>query len=151
MLTSMSSRSRSRTSSSTADCAIRSSCHGPGSRPATGGRRHPPGGDLSRVVGTRYARPVSADTYVDEAAPGAVRAGGARDAIKTKGLRYAGVSVFNVILGQGLLIIFYRLFSASDQALAETSRLVRGGGANTLAVVISAVPAYYLSRAFVWG
>jgi putative flippase GtrA len=94
---------------------------------------------------------VSADTYVDEAAPGDTFLDGARDAIKTKGLRYAGVSMFNVVLGQGLLIIFYRLFSASDQALPETTRLVRGGGANTLAVVISAVPAYYLSRAFVWG
>jgi putative flippase GtrA len=72
-------------------------------------------------------------------------------AVKTKGLKYAGVSVFNVILGQALLVIFYRLFSASDEAVPEVSRLMRGASANTIAVVISAVPAYYLSRAYVWG
>lgn len=76
---------------------------------------------------------------------------GALDAIKNKGLRYAGVSLFNFVLGEGLLTIFYRLFSASDEALPEMARLVRGSTANTLAVVISAVPAYYLSRAYVWG
>jgi putative flippase GtrA len=76
---------------------------------------------------------------------------GAVDAIRNKGLKYAGVSVVNVITGNGLLVIFYRLFSASDEALPEMSRLLRGATANTLAVVISAVPAYYLSRMYVWG
>jgi putative flippase GtrA len=72
-------------------------------------------------------------------------------AIRQKGLKYAGVSVVNLVLGVGLLNIFYRLFSASDEALPELSRALRGASANTLAVVISAVPAYYLSRAYVWG
>jgi putative flippase GtrA len=73
------------------------------------------------------------------------------DAIRNKGLRYAGVSVVTVLLGGGLLFVFYRLFSASDEALPETSRLLRGASANTLAVVLSAIPAYYLSRTYVWG
>jgi putative flippase GtrA len=73
------------------------------------------------------------------------------DAIRNKGLKYAGVSVFNVILGQALLIVFYRVLSASDEALPEISRVLRGASANTLAVCISAVPAYYLSRTYVWG
>jgi putative flippase GtrA len=71
--------------------------------------------------------------------------------IKDKGLKYAGVSVVNVVVSSGLLVILYRLFSASDEALPETSRLLRGATANTMAVVISSVPAYYLSRAYVWG
>src|SRR4051794_20585364 len=76
---------------------------------------------------------------------------GAMGAIRNKGAKYAGVSLVNLVLGNTLLIIFYRLFSASDEAIPEMGRLIRGSTANTLAVVISAVPAYYLSRAYVWG
>jgi putative flippase GtrA len=76
---------------------------------------------------------------------------GAMGAIRNKGAKYAGVSLVNLALGNTLLIIFYRLFSASDEAIPEMGRLIRGSTANTLAVVISAVPAYYLSRAYVWG
>jgi putative flippase GtrA len=76
---------------------------------------------------------------------------GAIGAIRQKGLKYAGVSVVNVLVSGGLLVIFYRLLSASDQAVPEMSRLLRGSTANTLAVVISSVPAYYLSRTYVWG
>jgi putative flippase GtrA len=76
---------------------------------------------------------------------------GAMGAIRNKGLKYAGVSLVNVVMGNTLLIIFYRMLSASDEAIPEMNRLIRGSTANTLAVVISAVPAYYLSRAYVWG
>ena len=76
---------------------------------------------------------------------------GAKGAIRSKGLKYAGVSVVNLVLGQVLLLVFYRLLSASDAALPESDRLLRGATANTLSVVISSVPAYYLSRAYVWG
>lgn len=52
--------------------------------------------------------------------------------------RYCGVSVFNVIFGQGLLWFFY---SALDW---------RAWLANLLAVAISAGPAYWMSRHWVW-
>lgn len=60
-------------------------------------------------------------------------------AIKDKGLKYAGVSVFNVILGQGLLLVFDTLWGWPKVA------------ANFWAAVISAGPAYILSRAWVWN
>lgn len=60
-------------------------------------------------------------------------------AVKSKGLKYSMVSVINVIVGQALLIGFQKLFN-----LTPTK-------ANVLAVLVSAVPAYYLSRAWVWG
>ena len=59
--------------------------------------------------------------------------------IKAKGLKYSAVSVVNVVVGQGLLIFFHAILGLG----ATTS--------NVLAVCISAVPAYYLSRRFVWG
>lgn len=52
--------------------------------------------------------------------------------------RYCGVSVFNVLFGQALLLFFYKLIDWS----AATS--------NVSAVCISAVPAYLLSRKWVW-
>jgi putative flippase GtrA len=60
-------------------------------------------------------------------------------AVKDKGPKYAGVSVINVIIGQGLIITFHGILGW-NQTLS-----------NALAVCISAVPAYYLSRAWVWG
>jgi putative flippase GtrA len=59
--------------------------------------------------------------------------------IRQKGPRYVGVSVINVIVGQGLLVFFHVVLHIG-QTLS-----------NVLAVSISAVPAYYLSRAWVWG
>jgi putative flippase GtrA len=72
-------------------------------------------------------------------------------AIRVRGFKYVGVSLVNVILTGLLLSIFYRLLSASDAALPEVSRFLRGATANTTAVVIASVPAYYLSRSYVWG
>ena len=59
--------------------------------------------------------------------------------VKEKGLRYLGVSVVNVVVGQSLLLMFHAILGWPQAA------------ANALAVLISAVPAYYLSRAWVWG
>ena len=59
-------------------------------------------------------------------------------AVKDKGLKYAAVSVVNVVVGQGLLTLF-------DSGLHWYKVL-----ANFLAVCISAGPAYLLSRAWVW-
>ena len=64
---------------------------------------------------------------------------GAFASVKEKGPKYMAVSVVNVIVGQGLLLLFHAVLHW-NQALA-----------NALAVCISAVPAYYLSRAWVWG
>jgi len=60
-------------------------------------------------------------------------------AIKEKGLRYIAVSSVNVIVGQGLLLLFHAVLGWNQTV------------ANAAAVMISAVPAYYLSRAWVWG
>ncbi len=59
--------------------------------------------------------------------------------VKEKGIKYVGVSVINVVIGQGLLLLFHAVLHW-NQALA-----------NAVSVCISAVPAYYLSRAWVWG
>ena len=58
--------------------------------------------------------------------------------IKDKGPRYLAVSCVNVVVGQGLLLIFH--------AGLHWNQTV----SNALAVIISAFPAYYLSRAWVW-
>jgi putative flippase GtrA len=57
--------------------------------------------------------------------------------IRTKGLRYCMVSVVNVLLGAGLLYVL--------------QRWMRPTFANITSVAIGAVPAYYMSRAWVWG
>lgn len=57
--------------------------------------------------------------------------------IRTKGLRYVGVSVVNVLFGGGLLVLF--------------QHWLRPTFSNIIAVGISAVPAYYMNRAWVWG
>ncbi len=64
---------------------------------------------------------------------------GALTSVKEKGVKYVGVSVINVIVGQGLLLLFHAVLHW-NQALA-----------NAVSVCISAIPAYYLSRAWVWG
>jgi putative flippase GtrA len=62
----------------------------------------------------------------------------AKGVIKAKGLKYSLVSVFNVAFGQTLLFGFIH-FNITPWV------------ANVLAVSISAVPAYYMSRAWIWG
>jgi putative flippase GtrA len=57
--------------------------------------------------------------------------------VRTKGLRYSLVAVVNVIVGQSLLLALQTPLSPS--------------WANVVAVAISAVPAYYMNRAWVWG
>ncbi len=61
------------------------------------------------------------------------------NAVKDKGLKYALVSVVNVVVGQGLLLFF-------TKGISMTPWL-----ANVLSVCISAVPAYLMSRAWVFG
>lgn len=58
--------------------------------------------------------------------------------VRQHGLKYSAVSLINVAIGQGLLVVF---------AIFMHNAWV----ANVLAVCISAVPAYYLTRAWVWG
>jgi len=53
--------------------------------------------------------------------------------------RYCGVSACNVVFGQGLLALFYSGFGW------------RAWVANLLAVCISAGPAYWMSRHWVWS
>jgi putative flippase GtrA len=62
----------------------------------------------------------------------------ALDKVRQHGLKYSAVSAINVAIGQGLLIVL-GIF------------LHNAWVANILAVSISAVPAYYLTRAWVWG
>jgi putative flippase GtrA len=57
--------------------------------------------------------------------------------IRTKGLRYVLVSTVNVLVGGGLLVILQHWMDPVE--------------ANVVAVGISAVPAYYMNRAWVWG
>ena len=57
--------------------------------------------------------------------------------IRTKGLRYVLVSVVNVLVGGGLLVVL--------------QHWLRPTFANIVGVAISAVPAYYMNRAWVWG
>jgi putative flippase GtrA len=53
-------------------------------------------------------------------------------------MRFAGVSVVNVVTGQTLLVILYGRLGWSGMA------------ANAVAVAIGSMPAYYLSRRYVW-
>lgn len=63
----------------------------------------------------------------------------AYDRVKEHGLKYSAVSVVNVVVGQSLLFGFVGWVH-----LGATT-------ANVLAVSISAVPAYFMNRAWVWG
>lgn len=53
-------------------------------------------------------------------------------------LKYCSASVFNVLMGQGLLQLFYSGFGWS------------GWAANLAAIIIGTGPAYYISRRWVW-
>jgi len=67
--------------------------------------------------------------------------------VRTHGLRYSAVSVVNVIVGQVLLFILVRLFTwGTDWGTGAAWTM-----ANILAVSLSALPAYYLNRMWVWG
>ncbi len=68
-----------------------------------------------------------------------VKPSGPLASVKEKGLKYLGVSVINVVVGQTLLLTFHAILGWPQAA------------ANALAVMISAFPAYYLSRKWVWG
>jgi putative flippase GtrA len=68
-----------------------------------------------------------------------VKPSGPLASVKEKGLKYLGVSVINVVVGQSLLLIFHAFLGWPQAA------------ANAIAVMISAFPAYYLSRKWVWG
>jgi putative flippase GtrA len=61
------------------------------------------------------------------------------DCYGLKVFRYCGVSVFNVIFGQSLLLFFYSVLDWPAWL------------ANVTAVCISAGPAYWFSRHWVWG
>jgi putative flippase GtrA len=77
---------------------------------------------------------------------------GAVEAVKSKGLKYSAVSVVNVIIGQGLLLFFNLVvFHTNDPGMSETEKVNLTTLSNILAVCISAVPAFYMSRAWVWG
>lgn len=57
--------------------------------------------------------------------------------VRTRGLRYSLVSVVNVLFGGGLLVVL--------------QHWMRPTIANLVAVAISAIPAYYMNRIWVWG
>lgn len=76
------------------------------------------------------------ETTAEPVAPSALA--NAFTKVKSHGLKYSAVSVVNVIVGQGLLILF------TGAHLGPTT-------ANILAVCLSAIPAYYMNRAWVWG
>lgn len=83
-----------------------------------------------------FARVTIETSQATDAAPSARAA--ALGAVKSKGLKYSMVSIVNLVSGQLLLLIF--------QAFGFTPT-----EANVAAVCISAVPAYYMSRRWVWG
>jgi putative flippase GtrA len=58
--------------------------------------------------------------------------------VRQHGLKYSAVSIINVAIGQGLLVVLGIIVHNAWVA-------------NILAVSISAIPAYYLTRAWVWG
>jgi putative flippase GtrA len=59
--------------------------------------------------------------------------------VRTHGLKYSAVSIVNVAIGQGLLVFFSAILH------------IRPAIANVVAVCLSAVPAYFLTRKWVWG
>lgn len=71
----------------------------------------------------------------------------AYEKVRSHGFRYSAVSVVNVVIGQGLLFVLVRVFESSTEWSTDMAWTV----ANVLAVSLSAGPAYYLSRAWVWG
>ncbi len=67
--------------------------------------------------------------------------------VRAHGLRYSLVSVINVVVGQALLFVLVRLFTATT----DWSTGVSWTTANIVAVSLGALPAYYLNRMWVWG
>lgn len=82
-------------------------------------------------------QPVAQTTTTDP--PGASNGlvGAVLRRIRTKGPRYVMVSVVNVVVGAGLLFLL--------------QKWMRPTFANIISVAIGAIPAYYMSRAWVWG
>ena len=89
-----------------------------------------------RPAAASVARVTTQTSAADAASSARANALGA---VKAKGLKYSMVSVVNLVTGQLLLVIFQKAFGFSPTE------------ANVGAVLISAVPAYYLSRRWVWG
>jgi len=83
--------------------------------------------------------PVRISILMSEVTQDSGRSATAMARVKTHGLKYSAVSVVNVVIGQGLLFLFVNAAHLG----ATTS--------NVLAVSISAVPAYLMNRAWVWG
>jgi putative flippase GtrA len=73
------------------------------------------------------------------------------DVIRRNGLKYMGVTIFNLFFGQALIVLFSHLLLGNDAEVNDASHIFRAAVVNTLSVFISAVPSYYLSRAWVWG
>jgi putative flippase GtrA len=67
--------------------------------------------------------------------------------VRSHGLRYSAVSVVNVVVGQALLFILVRLFTVTTDWSTDVDWTM----ANIIAVSVSALPAYYLNRIWVWG
>lgn len=58
--------------------------------------------------------------------------------VRSKGVKYSMVSVVNVFVGQGLLIMLHAIWGLNATL------------SNVISVCLSAIPAFYLSRAWVW-
>jgi len=68
--------------------------------------------------------------------------------IKQRGFKYSMVSVVNVLVGGGLLLLLQTIhISRPDGTTLELTATE----ANLISVMLSAIPAYYMNRAWVWG
>ena len=74
----------------------------------------------------------------------------ALESVKTKGLKYSMVSVVNVVFGQ-LLITGLQSEGWDRFGIHIYAPHLGRTKSNFLAVIISAIPAYYMSRLWVWG
>ena len=68
--------------------------------------------------------------------------------IRQKGFKYSMVSVVNVLVGGSLLLLLQSVhITRDDGSVLELT----ASEANVISVLLSAIPAYYLNRAWVWG
>ena len=68
--------------------------------------------------------------------------------IKQRGFKYSMVSVVNVLVGGGLLLLLQTVHvTRADGSVLELT----ASEANVISVLLSAIPAYYMNRAWVWG
>jgi putative flippase GtrA len=107
---------------------------------------------LQWVLGGQYSVRAMASTSTSPSTGSGSFVSGAVEAVKSKGLKYSLVSVVNVIIGQGLLLFFNLVvFHTNTPGMDETTKTNLTTLSNIMAVCISAVPAFYMSRAWVWG